>query len=362
MGVQKYELELSIKNDNVFAQFSSKSKYKSSGGTEDLITISHNKISIQGLRSYNNVNSIFNKICLNFTKKENSTLYKQLNKSIPLFLVLNGKSANIESIRLSQIENGIVKTKTWGNREVKQILNADQDLAPLKDIKASEICKILDEDERSRRLLISVTYFLRSFQASSQQGRFESLWKAFNALYRLKCNKKTDHDCHVDLRAYIGRNLSKFPFAIRKASCISIEDIRSNTRWVKMIHNNYPTQENSSSFRDSILRNKDARIAEVYRQTLPVREKFLKISNDYTKVKKHLDNIISKNAIDNADVLSTIIFRYGYFLRNKLVHAERSDSSFTLFSNTENDAEMNWVSNLLESLIIDLFNDCKSYI
>jgi len=54
-----------------------------------------------------------------------------------------------------------------------------------------------------------------------------------------------------------------------------------------MILNNHATQAKTRALKESILRNSDPRILEIYRQTLPIRETFLRATGDYNTVEAH---------------------------------------------------------------------------
>lgn len=137
---------------------------------------------------------------------------------------------------------------------------------------------------------------------------------------------------------------------------LTATEIRANIRLNQMILNNCPTQAKATAFAQSIMRNSDPRVLELYQNSLPIRATFLNNANQLAPVTLHLSHGIAANVACNADVLSTLCIKYMYFVRNKITHAEKADHGFSFIHGGADESEIRWLAPFLEALVIDLIN------
>lgn len=327
--------------------FQGASSYRSASSASDTISISNKKILIQTKRSDDVTNVL---------STHNGIMYKQIIKAICLYYVIEGKPNRIKEIRVERSRDGSLVKTIDAKGGVKQVVSKGTNLSPLLSVDKSKASILLTETKAGRAVLHASTHLIKSLDSTSQFDRFERLWRAFNALYKEYANKNTDHECHVFLRGDIENNPNKYPLSIAKASSLTAPEIRANVRWNQMILNNHSTQAKTKALHDSLLRNVDSRILGIYQTTLPVRQKYLAAEGLLLAVNSHIQSNIQAGSCRHSDVLSTLCLKYMYFVRNKIAHAEKSDHGFTILPGGPEEAEIRWLSPILEALVIDLIN------
>jgi hypothetical protein len=162
--------------------------------------------------------------------------------------------------------------------DIKQVVSKSANLGALANIDATKAQIVLLETAPGRAVLNAATHLIKSLDTPSAFDRFEKLWRAFNALYKAFAKLNSDFECHVALRAFINANPALFPLSIAQVATLPTADIRSNIRLNAMIINNHATQAKTQAFADSITRNSDRRVLEMYAASLPIRATFLKSS------------------------------------------------------------------------------------
>jgi hypothetical protein len=239
---------------------------------------------------------------------------------------------------------------------LRQVVSRSTDLTILGRIIPSKAALLLSETLAGRAVLYAATHLIKSLDSSSPFDRFEKLWRAFNALYRAFAKANTEHACHVALRSHIESFPACFPLSLAMVSPLTSSGIRSKIRWNQMILNNHSTAAKTTALKDSIIRNSDPRILEIYQASLPVREAFLRNAGLYNEVNTHILTGIQANAPRDSDVLSTLCIKYMYFVRNKIAHAEKADHGFSFLHGSAEESEIQWLTPFLEALVIDLIN------
>lgn len=123
-----------------------------------------------------------------------------------------------------------------------------------------------------------------------------------------------------------------------------------------MILNDYKTEAKTKALKCFILRNDDFRLMEICKESLPVRESFLKLSGFYEIVSNHIEHNVKNKKFNDMQVAATLCIKYMYYVRNKLMHGEQMDSGFRLKYVNKQEESMNWCSSLLKMLVIDIYN------
>jgi hypothetical protein len=322
--------------------------YRSKVTLSDLLNISNKSISIETKRSSFKIKPL---------RSHNSTFYKQIIKSICLYYLLSKNPNQISKITLTKTSAGKTKPiEEISRTDITQVVKRSTNLSVLKGIDDLKAQIVLEETEAGKAVLNAATHLIKSLDSSSPYDRFEKLWRAFNALYRAFAKQSTDHACHVSLRTHLVANPNLFPLSTSKVSSLTAQDIRKNIRLNLMILNNHPTQAKTQAFSDSIKRNTDHRVLEIYSASLPLRDAFLKNAGIYADLHAYITAGITKNLTSNADIVSLLCIKYMYFVRNKIAHAEKTDHGFTFTKATADEAEIRWLAPFLEALVVDMIN------
>lgn len=328
--------------------YSGQSTYRSSSPATDSLKIFNKKIEIISKRSTNAENPL---------RAHNSTFLKQIVKAICLYYIVEKHPNQLREIKITQMMGSdVVGSNTILKSDLRQVLTRSTDLAILGNIVPAKAAILLNESIVGRAVLNAATHLIKSLDSSSPFDRFEKLWRAFNALYKAFAKKSTDQECHVELRKHIEKYPGIFPLSIAKVSPLSVANIRPMIRFNQMILNNHPTQRRTEALKDSIERNKDTRILEIYLASLPVREKFLKNDGLYAATLLYIVNGIQAKVTRDSDVLSILCIKYMYFVRNKMAHAEKADHGFSFLHGGAEELEIRWLTPILEALVIDLIN------
>lgn len=343
----KYTIEIEI-NDNSPEEtiFSGKSNYPAGGSLEDAILIKNNKIILECHRASEiKLDGVF--------ENYQSGLYGQIAKSILYYICTKQTVPVINKIEM------IAEYKSE-QKQSKTIAASDFKFHPkFLPFQNANFCPqsleiIFGESERSSSVLKSISHLVRSKTKKDIFDRFDSLWKSYNALYRTIGGKTKDHECHKALRAFLLANPIASTNTTALVKNLTPKEIRDKIRWRALILNDYATINLTKAFHDFVLRYTDPRLMEVFDEILPYREKFLSSEGLLNPVKKYITKNIAKNVSNDQEIVAIICIKYMYFVRNKSAHGERLDRIIGL-SNREAE-EIKWLSEILETLIIDLIN------
>lgn len=248
-----------------------------------------------------------------------------------------------------------VSSEITPKANLRQVVMRSTNLTALASVNLIKAELLLSETPAGRSVLHAATHLIKSLDSANPFDRFEKLWRAFNALYSAFAKAGTDHECQVKLRNYIQDSPSLFPLSIAMVTPLTTAQIRSKIKWNQMIFNNHP-ENKTTALKDTIFRNSDPRILEMYQSSLPIRKKFLTTANLYAATSAYIQNGISTNAPRHSDVLSTLCIKYMYFVRNKIAHAEKADHGFAFLHGSTDESEIRWLAPFLEALVIDLIN------
>ncbi|PGE40386.1 hypothetical protein COM60_07120 [Bacillus toyonensis] len=263
----------------------------------------------------------------------NSTFNKQITKVIAYLVGTIGILPEINTIVISKHDK---------NNEILDEFIAEKVIQPLEGHKLSEelildkdkMISLLNEDDKSRSLLIATTYWLKGVTADLAGDSFDKLWKSFNTLYSYISKKDHEFDKLVFIKGFIWDKKELF-----SKSCDIFEDYTKEKirelRWREMILNDHETKKQTKAFADFIKRYDDYRLNEVFKEILPYRKKFLEEEGLYDEVLNIIEERIQLKQKHNEQILTFYILKYAYFLRNKYFHAEKLDSTFYLIKNNE---------------------------
>lgn len=287
----------------------------------------------------------------------NSTFFKLIIKSLALYYTLGQRSSRIKKICWRKIAAaGVITEFPVADSEIVQIVNKATNLSSLVLIEPTKAALLMEETDRGRAVLYATTHLIKALDSKGPFERFDRLWRSFNALYKAFAGSTKDSDCHIALANDIRLNPDRYPLSIAKVASLTKDQIRQHTRWNMMLQNNYPTAARTKALRDTIVRISDSRILEIYRDTLPIRKAHLITSGFINDVNSHISAGLAAPQENHRDVVTTLCVKYMYFVRNKIAHAERTDSGFTFLRGSAEESEILWLTPMLEALIIDLLN------
>ena len=350
----KYIIDITFDiSANSFNTYKLKSSYIGSRGFEDDIEITPTSIKIIAYRSTKiNLNDVF----YNHT----SSMYIQIIKSI-IFFYLNSKTYTaIDSVAINRFgKEKLLDSKIVKSKDLAQVLS--KNFSPLNNkFNFTNLKKLFDDDEKGEAILIASSYIVKASAVSDEIERFERLWKALNRLYKFIGSNENEHSCHVALRNFILNNPNKFPLSTKNVTSINAQQLRQRLRWRALILNDFSTFNKTQAFSDFVMRYSDARIMNVLKETLAYREEHLKNKNLYFSTLNYIDSKIQLNNHSDTEMVAILCIKYMYFVRNKLMHGEKVDSTLRLLPNKEL-KELTWLNTVLEALVIDLINCNDSY-
>lgn len=334
-----------IKDTQINYPFSNNNNYK-----DDLI-IKEKSIKLTARRSKkNDLDDIFH--------NANMTIVSQLTKAIVYYYCTLGESNLISSIKVSRYYKDTLQlTKLINKPEISQVINRTSDLSILTNINTNELESIFEENEKGHALIYALTHLINSCISNKPFVEFEKSWKSFNSIYKLKENKTNDRDCLIDLRSYMVNNISDFPISLSYVNGFSKDDVFKNISWRKMILNDFSHVGLTGSFKGFVLRISDIRLIEIIHETITLREAFLRSEGHYNCVIQHINSKILQNQCIDIELVAFLCLKYMYYLRNKVMHAERVDPNFHLLKNNSNEElKVKWCNEVLVRLIIDLIN------
>lgn len=264
----------------------------------------------------------------------NSTMNKQLTKSLIFYFAVNGHFPEIKVVKVSKYENQIKKGEIeYKSEQLIQPFNSS--LNEELKIEESKLDALFCTDLiKSQALMISLSLWLKGVTCKLAGDAFDCFWTSFNSLYSFISNQKTEFNKRKEIRSFILNNRHLFTESSSLFSAYDEKEIR-RLRWREMILNDYETEKSAKAFRDFVLRYKDYRLNKIFQDTLPYRKEFLSNGGYLNEVENHISTNISNKYKDDYELLCFYLVKYSYFLRNKYFHGEKIDSTIYLIKTTE---------------------------
>lgn len=349
----KYIISIIFEKGNNFVSRQIKSTYIGSGTFQDDIEITPERIIITAHRSSKiNTDDIF----YNYS----SSLYIQIMKSLIFYYLNSESSVTIQNISVKRYRNNkLLNSQEITSSNLTQVASSSFKILK-NNLDVTKLCKLFDNDEKGEAILIASSYIAKANSITDEIEKFERLWKAFNRLYKFIGKNQNELNCHLALKDFIFKNTDKFPLVIQKVKRFSASEIRTNLRWRALILNDYEKPNQTKAFYDFILRYTDKRVMELLQELLIYRKDNLVKEKLYNRALNHIQSHIAQNCIKDEEIVTLLCVKYMYFVRNKLMHGEKLDSTFRLLPNKEI-KELRWLNGILELLVIDLINCNDSY-
>jgi len=314
---------------------------------------------------------------------DTNTIHTQITKCLLYFYIHKRKFSEIKSIIVSRKKDRILETITIPkeNYQIEQVV--EKYFCINKNYILDNINDIFLTNKKSTALFNSFSYLVKALNTQESSHKFERLWKAFNAIYRYIGKSENDNTCHINLRNFLLSNESLFNYSKTIVKDFDRKILRKKIQFRNLILNDYPTKNHTVSFIAFLYRYSDVRLLHILKETLPYREEFIKTISSIDKVESkfnklglseiytncqtkqntciydevinYLDSKINQKHQSNIEVVAFICIKYAYFIRNKIFHAEKHDLSFKFIKNNLL-YEIDWINNILESLVIELLN------
>jgi len=314
---------------------------------------------------------------------DTNTIHTQITKCLLYFYIHKRKFSEMKSITVSRKKDKILETITIPkeNYQIEQVvekyfyINENYTLDNINDIFLT--------NGKAISLFNSLSYLVKALNTQESSHKFERLWKAFNAIYRYIGKSENDNTCHINLRNFLLSKESLFNYSKTIVKDFDHKILRKKIQFRNLILNDYSTKNHTVSFVAFLYRYSDSRLLHILKEILPYREEFIKTINSIDKVESkfnqlglsviynncktkqniciydevinYLDSKINEKHQSDIEIVAFICIKYAYFLRNKIFHAEKHDLSFNFIKNNLL-YEIDWINNILESLVIELLN------
>jgi hypothetical protein len=371
---------LSNKNENILTD---KIPYIGFVNEYDEIKISTHSIFIKAER-----NAIYSP--KHILDNETNTIHTQIIKALIVYYFHIGKYIEIKSINITREKTKILDKYSIPNdkEELEQVLPHNYSFLNACIVSSKELSSLFKTDDKSIALFNATSYVLKGIATKEPSEKFEKLWKAFNSIYRYIGQSKNDNECHIKTREFLLNNQSLFLNCKNIAQSLTKEILRDKIRFRDLILNDYETKELTVSFIAFIYRYSDSRIANILFETLVYRDEFLKdilslknveskfnkfnhirhLYSDsqgqhkeyiYDEIIKYLQTHITNNIENDMEIIAFICIKYGYYIRNKIFHAEKYDLSFRFIKSKQLN-ELDWLNEILTTLVLELiYNNDK---
>lgn len=311
------------------------------GNTEfDMIDISNERIIVSGKRSRP---ITLHQVLYNTS----STLNLQITKSLAFYYLCTGYPFDIDKIEL-KVDNMVVEDET----DFRQPFTKQLDTFQIMNVYELQSMFSLTD----KRFLTSLVYYINGVRENS----FDNLWRSFNSLYSIIIPSGKEFDKLVGMRAFIETHPTEFALTLAHISLDTAADIRK-LRIREFILNNWESIGQINTYVETIKRFSDARIIQVFNDTLIYRSSHLKSAGKEVEVTTHIANCLSSNNQKDKELLCFYVLKYGYFIRNKYFHAEKADPYFLLKVTSETE-EMNKLADVFSWFLADLIRCNKLYL
>ncbi|EMY77059.1 hypothetical protein LEP1GSC060_0075 [Leptospira weilii serovar Ranarum str. ICFT] len=318
-----------------------KAEYRRSNKNQDCIEIYSDQIEIKAQR-FNPIDPA--DIFYNYR----STLHTQIIKTLVYYF----SSYQPKTIEYIEIQSKKKNIKINCDHIIQPRVGPE--LFPSK-VNKQNIQIIFLENEKAACTLISLSYLLAAVNQTDPFLKFEKLWRSFNKLFMYIGKGKTEFDSMIKFKQHILTHNGLYSKTIDLVKNLSASEIRKKLRLQEMIRNNYPKGSNLKAYKEMISRYSDKRIMEIFEETLPYKEKELKSQGYYVEINTHIQANINGNIDKPIERISFLTLIYMYFVRNKLFHGEKIDSTFRLLDGKEHE-EMEWLCEILFQLNVDVIN------
>lgn len=326
-------------------------KNKPAAAVDDTVRYYKQKIVFRAER--NNKRLSLDDIC----EYKQSTLYSQIFKALLYLYLGNGHRVAIRSIEVSTPSN----TETRDIEMKSQPLVNDFHLC--KVIPDVVLMNLFDETAKGENLRTVASHYLKAITSKDRYFKFERLWRAFEQLaywhyYHGPLPKNPNEtDAMRDMRTLICLMPPYLRDTLDLIDRIGSRKI-AKLHWGRLIESNFPysgkKKQLTMMISNLIDQNKDFRLCRVFRKVRDIRESGLIHHGLMANVNTTIDGYTKNLDKHNEHVLSLILCKYCYFMRNKMFHGQEADFTFCFTNHTEDDDITDMLNNILECMVLDL--------
>ena len=235
----------------------------------------------------------------------------------------------------------------------------------------TDIQPMLDEDTKASAYRIILSYCLKSATENTDFAKFSNLWRAFNAIYRYGSHSSMDKKGLTHIENIIIQN-----YHLLTKCGQYIATLKGNfpsLRIYQMIHNRIRRDKEQFNRRahrhghgtfDLLTQYRDERLISAFNTNLSFNRGALcnyiqQLSpNQLVDIQTHLTQHLPPAPVvhDDAELVSFLITKYAYYLRNTLFHGVVGEPSFKL-GETQEQKELGmakvWLENIIKDLLIN---------
>lgn len=283
---------------------------------------------------------------------DKNTLYVQMLKALAFYY---GYATEIPTIKRVAITRKQLHKPDFVYTEGANFLQpVDSNDIKVNLFSAGVLDILFVNSEKGNAILTALSYWLKSYEYRSIPSlRFDSLWRAFNCLYRYQSNSDKDFTGLTTFKWFIINNPNVFANSLAITDGYS-QDIWDSYRWRALILNDYKTQKQAGALKDFVCRYHDSRIMHSLNNIITVREDYLRNAGLWTDVENHINANLATT--ERIETLTILMLKYAYFVRCKSTHGEVPDNSFKL-EHTNMDIEFERLNEVLTIFIFETINN-----
>lgn len=288
--------------------------------------------------------------------KQNS-IYQQIFKSLLYIFLSRGKRIKIRSIDIecgSKIKNIPIEINA-------QPLEGDFEL---KYPVPNDVLNVLFEESiKGSTLRTATSHYLIAISTKDRYKRFERLWRSFEQIsiwhkyHEGRPRLPNDFEVLREMRNYFETMPHELGHTFNIIDRLNSRDI-SKLHWKRMVENNFPytgeARQITNLYDELFDKNRDVRLVRVYNKIRAIRSSAISAHNRGHDFDTLIQSYLASKIKNNSHVLSLIVCKYCYFMRNKMFHGEEADFSFCFTNHTEDDDITDFLNNILTILVNEL--------
>ena len=217
--------------------------------------------------------------------------------------------------------------------------------------------ELLQETIRSQALRIAFTYWLKAMNSNDSYFRFDRLWKAYDRLLLYEGNTTREMDGFPAIKQVITNNSTCFPLSISITNSYSQSDLRS-FQWNTLLASKTIGYTKVSLLVRKLTEFTDHRFIDLFQGISKGRKIQQVLVNNGLLAQVNSHYLANSTTVNDIDIVLLLSLSYTYFIRCRLFHGEVIDSTFKLKS-TREDFEIGKMSELLETVLYELFCNCN---
>ena len=306
---------------------------------------------------------------IDILRNKQNSIYAQIFKSLLYLYLKNERRIYISSI--------VIKRSTSRTEDVPYVYGLDKYSQPISNdfqlgvtLSAVVLDKVFEENASGNSFRMASSHWLRGKSSTDRYFKFERYWRTFERLsiYHIRTAQKiNDFEAMCSMRDYIIANNDKFTRSLTNVSSISGLKFRK-FEWDLYIESEFPEATTANprlkcyqNYKNNfVCANHDLRIIGMHHKLLHLRSASLSINGMLADVQSHIATQLAARDTRQDEVLSILMCRYAYYLRNKMFHAERADFTFTFTDKTHDDSRIDILNNIFDRIITDMMEHYTS--